>query len=142
MSSPEIVQWLESTPEASVEPKDSDYLEPAAVSKTIREHPSNVAILDLRKNDFLGGKIKGAFNIPAQSIYHSVPDLYDLFEKSGKKEIIIHCVSSRHRASRTWGWFKDYAETKPKDEKLQVHILKGGFNAFKADASNSDLIDN
>lgn len=140
--SSEIVQWLNSTPEASVSPQDSDYLDPAVVAKSIREHPGDIAIIDLRKNDFLGGKIKGAFNIPAQSLYHSVSDLYDLFEKSGKKQIIIHCVGSRDRAVRVWGWFKDYTLTKPVDKQLQVFILRGGFNAFKADPNNTALIEN
>lgn len=142
MASSEVSQWLESTPKALAQPQESDYLDPLAVAESIRTHPQDLAILDLRKNDFVGGKIKGAVNVPAQSIYHSVTDLYDLFEKAGKKEVIVHCASSKNRATRAWGWFKDYADSKPKDQKLQVLILKGGFNAFKNEAGNSDLIEN
>lgn len=142
MSSPEIVQWLASTPEASSKPQESDYLDPSVVAERIRARSKDLAIIDLRKNDYLGGKIQGSINVPAQSFYHSTADLYDLFEKAGKKEIIVHCVSSRDRATRTWGWLKDYSNSKADGHKLDLHILKGGFNAFKNDPSNSDLIQN
>ncbi|VVT57413.1 uncharacterized protein SAPINGB_P005683 [Magnusiomyces paraingens] len=140
MASPEIVNWIQSTPEPSVKPSEKDYLEPSAVAELIRRSPKDIAIIDLRKNDFVGGKIKGAFNIPAQSIYHSVDDLYDLFDKAEKKEIIVHCVSSRDRATRTWGWLTDYKNSKGSGP--EIFILKGGFNAFKAADGTNDLIDN
>lgn len=142
MSSPEIINWLASTPEASVEPAEDDYLDPVAVANLIETSPESIAIIDLRKNDFIGGKIKGALNIPAQSIYHSISDLYELFEKAGKKQIIVHCVSSRQRATRTWGWFTDYENTKNESDKLKISILKGGFNAFKSVPGASELIEN
>lgn len=104
--------------------------------------PEAVAILDLRKNDFVGGKIKGAFNIPAQSTTHSIEDIYNLFDNAGKKQIIVHCASSKNRATRVWGWLTDYANTKPGSERLNISILKGGYNAFKEEPENSDLIDN
>lgn len=143
MSSPEIVAWLQATPEPSAKPSEKDYLDAAAAADLIRQSPNDLAILDLRKNDFVGGKIVGAFNIPAQSVYHSIGDLYNLFEKAGKKEIIIHCVSSRDRATRTWGWFSDYKNSKENPSNgPEIVILKGGFNGFKATENTSDLIVN
>ncbi|VVT49045.1 uncharacterized protein SAPINGB_P002077 [Magnusiomyces paraingens] len=131
----EVSNWLQSSPESLSKPTESDYIEPHALVDSLETAPDSIAIIDLRKNDFVDGKIKGAFNIPAQSINNSVDDLYDLFEKADKEVLVIHCASSRNRATRVWGWFEDYKRSKGSGP--QVVILKGGFNAFK-DLENSN----
>lgn len=140
MSSPEIVQWLNTTPVPETTPLESDYVDSSEVASLIKNSPDDIAIIDLRKNDFVGGKIKGALNIPYTSITNSIGDLYRLFSKAGKKQVIIHCVSSRDRATRTWGWFNDY-QNKNADgaDKLKITILRGGFKAFVE--NNSDLVE-
>lgn len=140
MSSPEIVEWLNTTPVPKSTPTESDYVDSSEVASLIKSSSDDIVIIDLRKNDYVGGKIKGALNIPYTSITNSIGDLYRLLSKAGIKQIIIHCVSSRDRATRTWGWFNDYQNKNAEGaNKIKITILKGGFKAF---AENySDLIE-
>lgn len=140
--SAEIAHWLQTTPKSTAVPTASDYVDASAVAELVRDAPASVAILDLRKQDFAGGKIRGALNIPAQSTTHSIADLYELFAAAGKTRIVVHCALSRDRATRVWGWLEDYKLQKAEGSKgPDVVILKDGFKAFKELPGAADLID-
>jgi len=64
-------------------------------------------LVDLRRNDHEGGTIKGSINLPAQSLYPSLPTLLDLCQAAGVKQVIWYCGSSRGRGNRAAGWFDD-----------------------------------
>jgi len=70
----------------------------------------NFVLVDLRRNDHEGGTIRGAINLPAQTLYPSIPTLYNVFSRAGIQEIIWYCGSSRGRGTRAAGWFNDYLE--------------------------------
>lgn len=123
---PEIQAWLDKYP--APESKDLQYIDKQQVLERINGSDNRYLILDLRDADYRAGKIKGAIHVPSQSIYHSVQDLYDLAEQSGKDTIYLHCVSSRDRATRTWGWFKDIANKQ--GNKVEPVIIKGGFTEW------------
>lgn len=38
-----------------------------------------------------GGTIRGSINLPAQTLYHSIPTLYALFTSAGVKTVIWYC---------------------------------------------------
>jgi arsenical-resistance protein 2 len=47
----------------------------------------------MHKADFLkqGGTIRDAINLPAQSLYPTIPTLYSLFRAAGRNKIIWYC---------------------------------------------------
>lgn len=128
---PEVKVWLENTQDPGILPSKEVYLSQAEVKDLITKTPKEVALIDLRKADFVGGKIKGALNLPAQGIQGSIEDLYDLYKSAGKKEVVVYCRSSRDRATRVWGWFEKLVKEKG-DEDFKPYILTGGFTGWVA----------
>ncbi|KAK3177467.1 hypothetical protein K4F52_009758 [Lecanicillium sp. MT-2017a] len=57
-----------------------------------------------------GGTIRGSINLPAQSLYPSIPTLHILFKAAGLRSIIWYCGSSRGRGTRAARWFQDYLD--------------------------------
>ncbi|KAL8773739.1 MAG: hypothetical protein Q9209_001507 [Squamulea sp. 1 TL-2023] len=78
--------WYEAYPPARCET-------PASISSTELLHALkqgckpgvDFILVDLRRNDHQGGTIKGSLNLPAQSLYPSLPTLYDLCLAAGVK---------------------------------------------------------
>lgn len=94
-----------------------------------QESGKDFLIIDTRRNDHDGGFIKGSLNLPAQSLYPSLPTLLAMVRAAGYPLIIWHCQSSRGRGTRAANWFRDLLE----DEKLhdvQSVILAGGIKAW------------
>ena len=38
-----------------------------------------------------GGTIRGSINLPAQSLYLTLPSLYAIFKKAGLRKVIFYC---------------------------------------------------
>ncbi|KAJ9161168.1 hypothetical protein NKR19_g2551 [Coniochaeta hoffmannii] len=45
-------------------------------------------LVDLRKADHEGGTIRGSINLPAQSLWPTIPTLYKMFKAAGLRKII------------------------------------------------------
>ncbi|KAI0150542.1 Rhodanese-like domain-containing protein [Xylariaceae sp. FL1272] len=95
-------------------------------------------IVDLRRNDFEGGTIRGAVNLPAQTLYPSIPTLYALFKAAGgsgdlgNPDSDPRCQGSRSsRGARAAGWFADYIQEKG-DNEMQSVTLQGGIKGWVA----------
>ncbi|TGJ84691.1 hypothetical protein E0Z10_g4076 [Xylaria hypoxylon] len=90
-------------------------------------------LIDVRRNDyemsFQGGTIRGAINLPAQSLFPTIPTLYQLFKNSGVRYIIWYCGSSRGRGTRAAGWFNDHIQEQG-DENMKSVILSGGVKGW------------
>merc|ERR1712230_318937 len=67
-------------------------------------------LVDLRRTDYEGGTIRGSINLPAQSLYPTIPSLYAIFAAAGVKKA---------------GWFDDYIKDQGNKEMRSV-ILEGG----------------
>jgi len=67
-------------------------------------------LIDLRRTDYEGGTIRGSLNLPAQSLYESLPTVYRLCEAAHIDTVIWYCGSSRGRGTRAAGWFDDLAK--------------------------------
>ncbi|KAH8706897.1 hypothetical protein GQ44DRAFT_629466, partial [Phaeosphaeriaceae sp. PMI808] len=65
-------------------------------------------LIDLRQADHTGGTIRGSINLPAQSLYPTLPTLYMLLAGADIKCIIWYCGSSQHRGLRAAAWMDDY----------------------------------
>lgn len=48
-------------------------------------------LVDLRRNDHTGGTIRGSINLPAQTLYPSIPSLYTVFKAAGVNQVIFYC---------------------------------------------------
>ncbi|GFF24010.1 hypothetical protein IFM46972_00889 [Aspergillus udagawae] len=86
-------------------------------------------LVDLRRNDHEGGTIKGSLNLPAQSLYYSLPTVYNLLRAGGVKYIIWYCGSSAGRGTRAANWFADYLEDR-KDNSIESLVLQGGIKGW------------
>ncbi|KAI0485114.1 Rhodanese-like protein [Xylariaceae sp. FL0804] len=87
--------------------------EPGAVTRDevmemLRGARRDFVLVDLRRNDYEGGMIRGSINLPAQSLYPTIPALYELFRAAGVRRVVWFCGSSRGRGTRAAGWFADH----------------------------------
>ncbi|GAW22545.1 hypothetical protein ANO14919_120840 [Xylariales sp. No.14919] len=86
-------------------------------------------LVDVRRNDYEGGTIRGSINLPAQSLFPTIPTLYQVFKNAGIKCIIWYCGSSRGRGTRAAGWFNDHIREQG-DENMRSVILTGGIKGW------------
>lgn len=86
-------------------------------------------LVDVRRNDYEGGTIRGAINLPAQSLFPTIPALYQLFKNAGVRYVIWFCGSSSGRGTRTASWFNDYIQDQG-DKEIQSVILAGGIKGW------------
>ncbi|CRK26396.1 hypothetical protein BN1723_013824, partial [Verticillium longisporum] len=93
--------------------------------------PRDFVLVDLRRNDHEGGTIRTSLNLPAQSLYPSIPTLYDVFRAAQVKTVIWYCGSSRGRGSRAAGWLGDQIAEKG-DTQMRSVILGGGIKGWVA----------
>lgn len=82
-------------------------------------------LVDLRRADHDGGTIRGSINLPAQSLYPSIPTLYNLFHAAGIRKVIWYCSSSRGRGTRAAGWFDDHIKRRNDQDMESVILLEG-----------------
>ncbi|KAI0194281.1 Rhodanese-like domain-containing protein [Xylaria flabelliformis] len=86
-------------------------------------------LIDVRRNDYEGGTVRGAINLPAQTLYPTIPTLYQLFKNAGVRHVIWYCGSSRGRGTRAAGWFNDHIQDQG-DKQMQSVILLGGIKGW------------
>ncbi|PVH88204.1 Rhodanese-like protein [Cadophora sp. DSE1049] len=86
-------------------------------------------LVDLRRTDYVGGTIHGSINLPAQSLYPTIPSLYEIFAAAGVRMVIWYCGSSKGRGSRAAGWFDDYIKDRG-DKEMRIAILEGGVTGW------------
>ncbi|KAI1421566.1 Rhodanese-like domain-containing protein [Xylaria sp. FL1777] len=86
-------------------------------------------LVDVRRNDYEGGTIRGAINLPAQSLFPTIPTLYQLFKNAGIQYIIWFCGSSGGRGTRAAGWFNDHIQEQG-DQNMKSVILSGGIKGW------------
>ncbi|KAK5662566.1 hypothetical protein OQA88_8479 [Cercophora sp. LCS_1] len=86
-------------------------------------------LVDLRRIDHEGGTIRGSINLPAQSLYPSIPTLYTMFKAAGVPKVLWYCGSSGGRGTRAAAWFADYIQDQ-QDAKMESLILQGGIKGW------------
>ncbi|KAF4546795.1 Rhodanese-like protein [Lasiodiplodia theobromae] len=86
-------------------------------------------LVDVRRTDFEGGTIEGAINLPAHSLYVTIPTHYAIFKAAGIKEVIFWCGSSSGRGPRSAGWFADHIKSQG-DSEMQSVVLDGGIKGW------------
>ncbi|KAK0708848.1 Rhodanese-like domain-containing protein [Apiosordaria backusii] len=91
----------------------------------------DAVLVDLRRNDFEGGTIRGSLNLPAQSLYPTLPTVYSTLKAAGLKKVIFYCGSSTGRGSRAASWLADYISSQ-NDTEMQSLALEGGIKGWAA----------
>jgi arsenite methyltransferase len=136
-----LLRWWDAYPKPRSEVAQ---ISPEEVAALLRSPAADsCAVIDVRRDDFIGGHVRGCFQHPAQTFYDELPVFYAEFHNKGK--LIFYCQSSEGRATRCAGWYQDFLEEKTLDvktEKQEVLVMEGGIKAFKvAFASEKDLIE-
>ncbi|KAF2099432.1 hypothetical protein NA57DRAFT_55402 [Rhizodiscina lignyota] len=105
---------------------------------------AGMLLIDLRRNDYEGGTVRGSLNIPAQSFYMNMGTLYRLCKGDGVNvitRVLFYCGSSGGRATRCAGWFTQYVAQRAADDGPQVpgsqpephvFVLEGGIKGWMA----------
>ncbi|KAK5654047.1 hypothetical protein OQA88_7725 [Cercophora sp. LCS_1] len=86
-------------------------------------------LVDLRRVDYEGGTIRGSINLPAQSLYPTIPTLYSILKAASVQKVIWYCSSSRGRGPRAAGWFSDYLSDQG-DSDMQSLVLVDGIKGW------------
>jgi Cdc25 family phosphatase len=116
--------------------EDLPYIQADALATLLRAQEATPApqrrlvVIDVRGDDFAGGHIAQATNIPAPVFLEDVSSYAKQY--ADKEKVVFHCVSSRNRARRCAGRFRDaYAAL---DEATaatpEILVLEGGFVNF------------
>ncbi|KAK5046906.1 hypothetical protein LTR84_007260 [Exophiala bonariae] len=94
-------------------------------------------LVDVRRTDHEGGTITHSTNLPAQTLYYSIPSIYNLLQSGKIPLVIFYCGTSRGRGTRTAAWFNDFIEDQRKagsesDDGFMIQsvILKGGIKGW------------
>ncbi|KAH7025291.1 arsenate reductase [Microdochium trichocladiopsis] len=98
-------------------------------------------LVDVRRDDHEGGTIRGAINLPAQSVYASIPTLYALFEAAGVKKTIWTCTTSRKRGNLVAGWFADFINEKGDSDMQSYALFEGVLGWATAGEEFTDLME-
>ncbi|KAK4104425.1 hypothetical protein N658DRAFT_492528, partial [Parathielavia hyrcaniae] len=81
-----------------------------------------------------GGTIRGSINLPAQSLYPTLPSVYALCKAAGLRKVIFYCGSSAGRGTRATGWLADHI-AEAGDNELKSLALAGGIKGWAAAGS-------
>lgn len=107
------------------------YVEPSVVAELVRgPMRDEVAVVDVRDDDFAGGHIKGAINVESDQFGDdaAVDWLIDR-HLAGKSRVVVHCMLSQQRgprcAARLSQRLADRGLAAP-----AVLVMSGGFRRF------------
>jgi len=133
-------QWWDAYPAAKSSPPSITGEELAALIR----NPSvtrEFAVIDVRRNEYAGGHIRGSYNWAAQTFYDNLPYFFHKFHNTPK--VIFYCNSSKGRGPRCAGWYQDYVDDHA-DIKSTSHayVLSGGIgNWLSKFSGQEDLVD-
>ncbi|KAK8127892.1 Arsenate reductase 2.1 [Apiospora sp. TS-2023a] len=92
---------------------------------------SNIAVVDVRDDDYIGGHIQGSLNFPSRSLDAMMPTLLRKLE--GKETVVFHCALSQQRGpSAALRYLREREAVaddagKDKEQQQTVYILDRGF---------------
>ncbi|RKP26843.1 Rhodanese-like domain-containing protein [Syncephalis pseudoplumigaleata] len=130
-SVPDSVEYIESDELASL-------LRNSALTPRV-----DYVIIDVRDDDFEGGNIVSAINVPSHRLMEQLPALVKQYAHVPK--IIFHCALSQVRGPTSAGLYHQAAMQRivVAGEPQQVLVLRGGFALWQAKFKDAaDLIEN
>ena len=104
---------------------------------------TSVTIVDVRDEDFYGGNIVGAINVPSES-WRDEAVVNELISKcSSSKKVVFHCMKSQQRGPACASIFVEALRKSESVERPEVRVLRGGYSAWSFKYSgDSSAIEN
>ncbi|KAK9242909.1 Rhodanese-like domain-containing protein [Lipomyces tetrasporus] len=121
--------WYAGYPEPRTEAATISRLELLHWFRDLKKPGRDFVLVDLRRTDHDGGTIRGSINLPAQSLYPTIPVLYSLLAAAKVPKVVWYCGSSRGRGTRAAGWCADYLKEQ-NDLLLESLVLEGGIKGW------------
>ncbi|KAJ6621782.1 Rhodanese-like protein [Mycena sp. CBHHK59/15] len=87
-------------------------------------------VVDVRDDDYIGGNIKNALNLPSRN-FHT--DVYGLVQKTAEiKLVVFHCALSQMRGPKAARIYEETRQNIAQDKPPQeVLVLRNGFTEFQ-----------
>ncbi|TFK33855.1 S-adenosyl-L-methionine-dependent methyltransferase [Crucibulum laeve] len=112
------------------------------IAKLVRDAsktPSDFAVIDVRRNDYAGGHVRGSHQHAAQTFYDNLSAFTEKFGKTN--QVIFYCQSSNGRGPRCAAWYQDYLNQIGNEEST-AYVLQGGIKGWLSKfGGQNDLID-
>ncbi|KAJ5327880.1 hypothetical protein N7452_008270 [Penicillium brevicompactum] len=90
------------------------------------DEPSNLAIVDVRDSDHVGGHIRSSTWVPSSTLDVRMPELIRTLKD--KKMVVFHCALSQQRGpSAALRYARERESALGQDQPQQVFVLEGGF---------------
>ncbi|OCK93535.1 uncharacterized protein K441DRAFT_661445 [Cenococcum geophilum 1.58] len=122
--------WYAAYPAArNKDPATISRLDLLALIKQGKKPGKDFILVDLRRTDHEGGTIRGSVNLPAQSLFPTIPTLYTLFKTANVSTVIWYCGSSRGRGNRAAAWFDDHIKDQG-DLNMKSFVLVEGIKGW------------
>ncbi|KAG6824624.1 hypothetical protein H0H92_006313 [Tricholoma furcatifolium] len=97
--------------------------------------PGKFAVIDVRRNDYEGGHVRGSENWHAQTFYDNLPTFFEKHKET--EQVIFYCSSSSGRGPR----YQDYLN-KNEVTSSTAYVLRGGIKAWLGKYSDqSELVE-
>ena len=90
-TSPKEAPWHAAFPAPKSSPDSVQKEELLAWLQEGKQGGKDFVLVDLRRNDYEGGTIRGSINLPAQSLYPTIPYLYNLFVAAEIRHVMWYC---------------------------------------------------
>ncbi|OJJ81619.1 phosphatase YCH1 [Aspergillus glaucus CBS 516.65] len=90
--------------------------------------PSNLAIVDVRDSDHIGGHIYGSTWVPSATLELRIPELVRTLKD--KETVVFHCALSQQRgpsAALRYARAREGAVGAEESHNQKVYVLEGGF---------------
>ncbi|KAF2156745.1 Rhodanese-like protein [Myriangium duriaei CBS 260.36] len=105
-------------------------ISPSALATILRQPPNarpNIAIIDVRDSDYIGGHILGCRNVPVHTHDTAMPELVRTLRSADI--VVFHCALSQQRGPASA--LRYARERERKGEGQSVVVLEGGFSRWQ-----------
>ncbi|ORZ19401.1 Rhodanese-like domain-containing protein [Absidia repens] len=98
-------------------------------------------IVDVRDDDFIGGNIPGALNVPASKILDSASELAQKYSTVPK--VYFHCALSQVRGPKSARIYNEFLHLQGISTQQQVMVIRRGFEGWQEKyKDDKDLMEN
>ncbi|SAM06296.1 hypothetical protein [Absidia glauca] len=100
-------------------------------------------VIDVRDDDFAGGNIPGALNVPANQLVDEASSLAQKY--SAVPIVYFHCALSQVRGPKSARIYNEIRHLQPSlsSQDQQVYVIRGGFEGWQARYKDEkDLLEN
>ncbi|KAJ6452553.1 Rhodanese-like domain-containing protein [Mycena vitilis] len=113
----------------------------AEIIKSDKVAHQDYLVVDVRDDDYAGGNIKSALNLPSREFHHK--GVHHIIEnKPDVKVVVFHCALSQVRGPKA---ARIYEETRTnlevgKNKPQEVYVLRNGFTEFQRKFKDDPLL--